>query len=135
MKEIPFRWIDKYLIHLKIQEKFYLLFLLPFIALCVLTVVLDNAADAMLNHLYQDELLLMRNLIEAGNLGKEQVSEMIKHSETIAFGTGAGSVLVNNGQFSLIATHNQDLWTALSATHITIIAVTLFLIAMGFTTS
>ncbi|MGF1817463.1 methyl-accepting chemotaxis protein, partial [Vibrio splendidus] len=48
MKEIPFRWIDKYLIHLKIQEKFYLLFLLPLIALVILTLVLDSAADSLL---------------------------------------------------------------------------------------
>ena len=38
MKEIPFRWIDKYLIHLKIQEKFYLLFFLPLLALVILVV-------------------------------------------------------------------------------------------------
>ena len=55
MKEIPFRWIDKYLIHLKIQEKFYLLFLLPLLALVILTLVLDSAADSLLAHLYQEE--------------------------------------------------------------------------------
>ncbi|KGY10549.1 methyl-accepting chemotaxis protein [Vibrio sinaloensis] len=131
MKEIPFRWIDKYLIHLKIQEKFYLLFALPVIALLVLTFVLDNAADNMLSHLYKDELVLMRDLIESGNLNRSQVASLIAGSETIAIGSGLGSISVNNGEFSLVAIHNQNLWTALSTTHITIIAVTLFLIAMG----
>lgn len=131
MKEIPFRWIDKYLIHLKIQEKFYLLFLLPVVALVILTLVLDNAADNMMHHLYQDELALMRNLIEEGNLSRTQVASIIATSDTIAFGSGPESVSVNDGAFNLIATHSQNLWTTLSTLHITIIAVTLFLIAMG----
>ncbi len=131
MKEIPFRWIDKYLIHLKIQEKFYLLFFLPVVALIILTLVLDNSADQMLVHLYNDELVLMRNLIETGNLTQEQVSSIISHSETIKFGSGAGSISVNNGAFSLEAIHDQDLWSAMSTTHIAIMLVTLSLVALG----
>ncbi|EJX1091403.1 TPA: methyl-accepting chemotaxis protein [Vibrio vulnificus] len=131
MKEIPFRWIDKYLIHLKIQEKFYLLFLLPLIALLILTLVLDNAADAMLNHLYQDELILMKNFIEAGNLSRSQVMDILASSNTIAQGSGAGSVSVLNGSFNLVATHEQDLWTALSSVHWTIISVSLFIVALA----
>ncbi|EKO5175450.1 methyl-accepting chemotaxis protein [Vibrio vulnificus] len=131
MKEIPFRWIDKYLIHLKIQEKFYLLFLLPLIALLILTLVLDNAADAMLNHLYQDELILMKNFIEAGNLSRSQVMDILASSNTIALGSGAGSVSVINGSFNLVATHEQDLWTALSSVHWTVISVSLFIVALA----
>ncbi|HAS6081729.1 TPA: methyl-accepting chemotaxis protein [Vibrio vulnificus] len=131
MKEIPFRWIDKYLIHLKIQEKFYLLFLLPLIALLILTLVLDNAADAMLNHLYQDELILMKNFIEAGNLSRSQVMDILASSNTIALGSDAGSVSVLNGSFNLVATHEQDLWTALSSVHWTVISVSLFIVALA----
>lgn len=131
MKEIPFRWIDKYLIHLKIQEKFYLLFLLPVVALLVLTLVLDNSADQMLVHLYNDELVLMRDLIEAGNLSQQQVASIINSSETIKFGTGAGSVSVNNGAFSLEAIHDQNLWSAMSTTHMVIMLITLSLVALG----
>ena len=131
MKEIPFRWIDKYLIHLKIQEKFYLLFLLPLLALVILTLVLDSAADSLLAHLYQEELLLMKRLIEAGQLTKEQVAQLVNSSETISLGYGSGSVSVMNGTFSLVANHDQNLWSALSATQVSIIAVTLTLIALG----
>ncbi|UPQ86818.1 methyl-accepting chemotaxis protein [Vibrio sinaloensis] len=131
MKEIPFRWIDKYLIHLKIQEKFYLLFLLPVIALIVLTLVLDNTADQMLALLYQEELGLMRDLIEAGNLSKDQVAAIINSSDSVSFGSGAGAMSVSNGAFSLVANHDQDLWSAMSTTHIVIVLVTLTLIALG----
>lgn len=87
MKEIPFRWIDKYLIHLKIQEKFYLLFLLPLLALVILTLVLDSAADSLLAHLYQEEMLLMKGLIEASQLTKDQVAQLVSSSETISLAT------------------------------------------------
>lgn len=131
MKEMPFRWIDKYLIHLKIQEKFYLLFVLPLIALIILTLVLDSAADSLLTHLYQEELLLMKNLIEAGDLSRDQVVSLLRSSDTISIGSGAGAISVMNGAFSLVANHDQDLWTSLTTTQVTIIAVTLSLIALG----
>ncbi len=131
MKEIPFRWIDKYLIHLKIQEKFYLLFFLPLLALVILTLVLNSAADAMISGLYQEELMLMKGLIEAGNLSQSQVANLIAGSETITLGTGPNSVSVLNGAFSLVANHEQSLWTALSTTQVSIILVTLFIIAIG----
>ena len=131
MKEIPFRWIDKYLIHLKIQEKFYLLFLLPLLALVILTLVLDSAADSLLAHLYQEEMLLMKGLIEASQLTKDQVAQLVSSSETISLGYGAGSISVMNGAFSLVANHDQNLWSALSTTQVSIIAVTLTLIALG----
>ena len=130
MKEIPFRWMDKYLIHLKLQEKFYLLFLLPITALLILTLVLDSASNSMLNNLYQDELLLMRQLIEAGQLTQAQVADMIRGSDTIVFGYGVGSIAVNGGEFNLIATHDHNLWATLSTTQMVIILATLSIIAL-----
>lgn len=124
MKEIPFRWIDKYLIHLKIQEKFYLLFFLPLLALVILTLVLNSAANSLISGLYQEELMLMKGLIEAGSLSQSQVASLIASSDTITLGTGPDSVSVMNGTFSLVASHEQSLWTALSTTQVSIILVT-----------
>ncbi|WP_114764486.1 methyl-accepting chemotaxis protein [Vibrio rhodolitus] len=130
MKEIPFRWIDKYLIHLKIQEKFYLLFLLPLTALVILTLIFNNASSAMTHTLYQEELLLMKHLIEAGNLSQSDVAAILSSSDTIRIGYGADAVAVNNGQFSLVATHDQNLWTALSTQQVIVIFATLSIIAL-----
>ncbi|MDN3697726.1 methyl-accepting chemotaxis protein [Vibrio cortegadensis] len=131
MKEIPFRWIDKYLIHLKIQEKFYLLFLLPVLALVILSFVLSSSADSMLNQLVQDELILTKNLIEAGELTRAEVSNLLSNSETIQIGNGVGSVSVMDGAFSIVASHNLTLWASLSTTHLVIIFVALSLIALA----
>ncbi|WP_045607604.1 methyl-accepting chemotaxis protein [Vibrio parahaemolyticus] len=132
MKEIPFRWIDKYLIHLKIQEKFYLLFILPLLALVILTLVLNSAANSLISGMYQEELMLMKGLIiEAGNLSQAQVANLIAGSETVSIGTGPQSVSVLNGAFSLVANHELSLWTALSMTQVSIICVSLFILALG----
>ncbi|MBE3667745.1 methyl-accepting chemotaxis protein [Vibrio navarrensis] len=131
MKEIPFRWIDKYLIHLKIQEKFYLLFLLPVLALLMLTFVLTNAADAMLNEAYQDQLMLVKGLIESGNLTRNQVAELLSSYPAITIGNGKDAVPVMNGAFSLVSSQQGNLLSALSSTHLTIILGSLFVLAMG----
>ena len=73
----------------------------------------------------------MKGLIEAGQLTKDQVAQLVSNSETISLGYGAGSVSVMNGAFNLVANHDQNLWSALSTTQVSIIAVTLTLIALG----
>lgn len=131
MKEIPFRWIDKYLIHLKIQEKFYLLFFFPIAALVSVTLVLDRAADLMLAQFYRQELVLLKDLIEAGSLSAQQVSSIIAKSDTITLGNGVNAMPIMDGTLSLIANHNMDLWHALNFNHWLVIGVTLLVLAAG----
>ncbi len=130
MKEIPFRWIDKYLIHLKIQEKFYLLFLLPVVALITLTLVLNSASNSMINDAYQNNILVMKSLIEAGKLSQSEVANALQASQSIDIGYGLSSVSVNDGQFSLVNNHSKNLWSALSTTQLSIIVATLSVIAL-----
>ena len=73
MKEIPFRWIDRYLIHLKIQEKFSLLLILPIIALISVSLVFNNAAERMLHNQYNTEYQLVKNLINDGYVSQKQI--------------------------------------------------------------
>ncbi|MDF2152239.1 methyl-accepting chemotaxis protein [Vibrio sp. CAU 1672] len=132
MKEIPFRWIDKYLIHLKIQEKFYLLFLLPLFTLLILTLVMSSATNVLLDHIYQQELAVTKSLIEAGNLSQAQVASLIQSSGALAIGSGPDSVPVMNGAFHLVASNSEhSIWTALSTTQIGILIAAVVLMAMG----
>ncbi|BCN24227.1 methyl-accepting chemotaxis protein [Vibrio alfacsensis] len=131
MKEIPFRWIDKYLIHLKIQEKFYLLFFLPLLAIVILTFVMNSAADALITNMYAEELQLMKGLIEAGNLSQSQVASLIAGSSTISIGSGPGSISVLDGSYSLVANHDKSLWSALSTIQVSVILVSLVLVALS----
>ncbi|CAM3070012.1 methyl-accepting chemotaxis protein [Vibrio mytili] len=131
MKEIPFRWIDKYLIHLKIQEKFYLLFILPLLTLSILTLVFNDAANTMFSNVKQEQLVLMKDLIEAGNLSQAQVMGILADSTTITLGDGPNAIPVLDGAYSLTANNNQTLWSALSSIQIGIIAVSVLVFALG----
>nr|WP_086938506.1 methyl-accepting chemotaxis protein [Thaumasiovibrio occultus] len=129
MKEIAFRWIDKYLLHINIQEKFYLLFFLPFFAVLTVALVLNSAAKSLIAHLYQDELYVMKDLIEAGDLSQSQVASLLANSN-VSIGGGDNAVQVMNGAFSLVANDVPSLWSAMSSGQLGVIAVTLFVIAM-----
>src|SRR5690606_16721135 len=93
--------------------------------------VLTNAADAMLNEAYQDQLMLVKGLIESGNLTRNQVAELLSAYPAIAIGNGKDAVLVMNGAFSLVSSQQGNLLSALSSTHLTIILGSLFVLAMG----
>lgn len=95
------------------------------------TLVLDRAADLMLAQFYRQELVLLKDLIEAGSLSAQQVSSIIAKSDTITLGNGVNAMPIMDGTLSLIANHNMDLWHALNISHWLIIGVTLLILAAG----
>ncbi|KJY71105.1 methyl-accepting chemotaxis protein [Vibrio nigripulchritudo] len=131
MKEIPFRWIDKYLIHLKIQEKFYLLFLLPTLAIIIVSSVLNHAANRLVEQTIAQELKTVTSLIENSELNKKDIHFIIAQSPNIQLGSGSNSVSTSDGQFSLIASPSSDLVSSLSGIQLTSILVSLLIVALG----
>ena len=74
MKEVAFRWIDRYLIHITLQEKFYLLFLLPVIALMsVATILADSASQQRI------EITTQQVETTAALLSQQQISQSDAH--------------------------------------------------------
>ncbi|CCN46774.1 Putative methyl-accepting chemotaxis protein [Vibrio nigripulchritudo MADA3029] len=131
MKEIPFRWIDKYLIHLKIQEKFYLLFLLPTLAIIIVSSVLNHAANRLVEQTIAQELKTVTSLIESSELNKKDIHSIIAQSPNIQLGSGSNSVSTSDGQFSLSASPSSDLVSSLSGIQLTSILVSLLIVALG----
>ncbi|MDN3679080.1 methyl-accepting chemotaxis protein [Vibrio tapetis subsp. quintayensis] len=130
MKEIPFRWIDKYLIHLKIQEKFYLLFILPALAVVIVTAILNFAANDLIHELVIKDLTAVQSLADAGNLTQQQVMGAIAQSDHIIVGRGPEAITVANGTLSLMPNPDISLVSWLSATQLSIIIGALFLVAL-----
>jgi methyl-accepting chemotaxis protein len=98
MKEIPFRWIDKYLIYLKIQEKFYLLFLLPTLAIIIVSSVLNHAANRLVKQTIVQELKTVTSLIERTDLNRKEIHSVTAQSPNIQLGSGSNSVSTSDGQ-------------------------------------
>ncbi|MFO6422809.1 methyl-accepting chemotaxis protein [Motilimonas sp. KMU-193] len=128
MKEIPFRWIDKYLIHLSIQQKFYLLFFLPILAMVILALMLNSAANSLVDRTLQEELQVMKGLIEVGQLSEQQVRSVLSGSESVKLGMGPDSIAVLDGKINLYASHHLNLWQGLSTTQVTLIVLCLSVI-------
>lgn len=131
MKESAFRWIDKYLIHLKIQEKFYLLFLLPIIALLSLTAIMDSAADSMMAETLEHEVQFVASMLDQQNISRQDAVNLLSQSAEFSVGSGEHSAFVTSGNYSISADSNVTLWSTLSSLQISLIAAVLLLMAVG----
>ncbi|GLQ70772.1 methyl-accepting chemotaxis protein [Vibrio penaeicida] len=131
MKEIPFRWIDKYLIHLKLQEKFYLLFLLPTLAIIIISSILNYAANELTTQTIAQELRTVATLIEKSELESKEIHTLISQSPNIQFGSGFNSVTTSDGQYSLTASPSANLLSSLSVAQVSSIAACLILVGLS----
>ncbi|QUJ68633.1 methyl-accepting chemotaxis protein [Photobacterium sp. GJ3] len=121
MKEVAFRWIDKYLIHLKLQEKFYLLFLLPLLGMITVSAILADAGEK------QYQSLITLNLESAATLLAEQQASQpdaagLLQGTHIAIGRGEHAVPVPGMHYSLISTDQSGLFDFLSGLQLTLAA-------------
>ncbi|WP_439437903.1 methyl-accepting chemotaxis protein [Salinivibrio costicola] len=82
MKEVAFRWIDKYLIHLRLQEKFYLIFFLPLLAMVVIALTLDAASDTRVAHKMEAEGQAIQAMVEKYDLPKGEVQTLLNSQQT-----------------------------------------------------
>ncbi|WP_330959656.1 methyl-accepting chemotaxis protein [Photobacterium sp. 53610] len=132
MKEVAFRWIDKYLIHLKLQEKFYLLFLLPLFGIITVSAILADAGEK------QHEALISQKLHSTANLLAEmKVSQIdaptLLNGTHITLGRGEQAVSVPGMSYSLISTDQSSLFDYLSGFQMTMgIAVILLTLAVVY---
>ncbi|KKA45908.1 methyl-accepting chemotaxis protein [Salinivibrio sp. KP-1] len=82
MKEVAFRWIDKYFIHLRLQEKFYLIFFLPLLAMVVIALTLDAASDTRVAHKMEAEGQAIQAMVEKYDLPKGEVQTLLNNQQT-----------------------------------------------------
>ncbi|WP_406610583.1 methyl-accepting chemotaxis protein [Agarivorans sp. JK6] len=65
MKEVPFRWIDRFNIHLTLQEKFLLMFAFPMLALLAILLIVSSNVENHLQQLDQQQAQLVNQIIQA----------------------------------------------------------------------
>lgn len=131
MKETAFRWIDKYLIHLKIQEKFYLLFLIPALSLFGLIFIMDSAANSMISTMLDHEVQFVASVLEQQNISSQEATTLLAQSTEFSIGTGEHTAYVPSGNYSINANSDVTLWSTLSALQLFIIVAILFGMAAG----
>lgn len=113
MKEVAFRWIDKYLIHLKLQEKFYLLFLLPFIAVISISAILVDSAGKHRIENTTNHVASMSALLSAKQVERSEASSLLINSG-LRVGSGEISSTVLGMNYSISAEEPQSVLSYLS---------------------
>ncbi|UTV28861.1 methyl-accepting chemotaxis protein [Photobacterium atrarenae] len=113
MKEVAFRWIDKYLIHITIQEKFYLLFMLPLLAVLSISAILVDAADEQRLEVTNNQLSATANLLAEYQVGQADAARILaRHGFEI--GGGELSAVVPGMSYSIAATESTSILGFLS---------------------
>ncbi|WP_318516513.1 methyl-accepting chemotaxis protein [Photobacterium leiognathi] len=129
MKEVAFRWIDKYLIHLKLTEKFYLLFLLPFIAILFVSAILVDAAATQRSEITQQQLQLTANIFQQQNISSSDAAILLQNSAIKVSNTSSSDAVPVSGQnYALEAISQSGLLNYLSTTQWIVTAVLLVII-------
>ncbi|KKC99825.1 methyl-accepting chemotaxis protein [Photobacterium halotolerans] len=113
MKEVAFRWIDKYLIHLKLQEKFYLLFLLPLIGMITVSAILADAGEKQYQSLITQKLQASAQLLSELKVSQSDAAQLLSNTG-IAVGRGEHAVSVAGMHYSLISTESSGLFDYLT---------------------
>lgn len=131
MKEVAFRWIDKYLIHLTIQEKFTLLFLLPVIAIVSVASILVDAADEQRIEITTQHLQNTASILSQHQIPSSEAAGLLLNSG-LSVGTSSGSITANvpGMAYSISATDMPGLLSYLSTGQIALMA-TLIVLAMA----
>ncbi|MBB1314150.1 MULTISPECIES: methyl-accepting chemotaxis protein [Aliivibrio] len=131
MKESAFRWIDQYLIHLKIQEKFYLLFFLPLLALISLAFIMNSAANTMMAETLEHEVQFVASVLDQQNISREEAVTLLSQSAEFTVNTGEHSAYINSGNYTISANSDITLWSSLTTLQISILTAILLMMAIG----
>ncbi|MGF1723789.1 methyl-accepting chemotaxis protein [Photobacterium nomapromontoriensis] len=117
MKEVAFRWIDKYLIHISIQEKLYLLLLLPMIAVISTGTILVDTANEQRIEITTQQLNSTASLLSQQKISQSDAYTLLANSN-IQVGQGELSSPVSGMNYSISAADVPSILSDLSATQI-----------------
>lgn len=114
MKEVAFRWIDKYLIHLKLQEKFYLLALLPLLAIITIYWLLTTAAYDQQSQLLTNQLDTTAAMFSKYEISRQDAVALLQESN-LNVGGGELSQSVTGMSYSISVDAMPSLLSSLTA--------------------
>ncbi len=131
MKEIAFRWIDKYLIHLTLQEKFYLIFISPLIALLAVAMMLYSAADNRHDTLLTNDAKVISQILSQYDVSERDAARLLANSSFVTGNSQNEISLPVKGQTYLInISENDDLFSHVTTSHLVMTSILLFVMLM-----
>jgi len=131
MKEVAFRWIDKYLVDIKIKENFLVMFFTPLLAIILVSLTLMDAAESQQKQLVNKHMNTIAQLIEKSDLSKQDVTQILAQGSVQVGGQSRDTVFIANENYNLAAQTQPNLLTTLTLSHISIIICSCLLISLS----
>lgn len=128
MKEVAFRWIDKYLVSVKLQENFFILFFSALFAIAIISFTLVDAEQAKQETTVQSQLETMAALAVKADLSSSEVSQLIQGDAIKVASRGDVVVQVPGKGYSLSFTDDGGLIQGLGLWHMLAIGLSLLLV-------
>ncbi|WP_299796677.1 methyl-accepting chemotaxis protein [uncultured Shewanella sp.] len=118
MKEVAFRWIDRYLVNVKLQENFLILFFSSLLAILIVSLTLISAEQDQKNQQLKQEITLVSSLISKTELTQSEVSALLSNSNLQLGNHGQFATSIPNTNFTISAKELPGIFSALSLGHI-----------------
>ncbi|WP_022652370.1 methyl-accepting chemotaxis protein [Psychromonas hadalis] len=131
MKEVAFRWIDQYLVNVKIKENFLFLFFMPLLAIIMVSLALINASQQQQEQLLLQNMNTISNLISQSDLSENDVTRILANSSIQVGSKGVNTTEVKDANYSLTTQVQPSLLSKLSIAHISIIIASCLLISLS----
>ncbi|MGX9461480.1 methyl-accepting chemotaxis protein [Shewanella sp. A14] len=127
MKQVAFRWIDKYLINVQLKESFLVLFFAAVFAVVVMGVSLADAASSQSKIEAQKQVDLIAELASANQLSASELSPLLQNT-AINIGRNTDvSAQVSGQNYSLSYVDDISFLPELGLWHIVAISLSLLL--------
>ncbi|MBB1438003.1 methyl-accepting chemotaxis protein [Shewanella sp. SG41-4] len=127
MKDVAFRWIDKYLISVKLQENFLVLFFSALLAIVVIGVSFADAASSQRTLAAQKQVDVIAQLASATQLSASELAPILQNT-AINIGRNSDiSAQVSGQDYSLSYVDDTSFLSGLGLWHIIAISLSLLL--------
>ena len=131
MKEVAFRWIDKFLVNLKIQENFLILFFSSLLAMIIVSLTLVNAIQNQQEQALHQEVRLVAGLIANTELNSTQVSNLLADSNIQQGRKGRFPIQIADSNQYLSGGELPGLFSSLNLSHLSIISICILFLIMS----
>ncbi len=127
MKQVAFRWIDKYLISVKLHENFLVLFFTAVLAVVVMGICFADAASSQRTIEAQKQVDVIAQLASATQISASDLAPLLQNTAiNIGLNTNI-SAQVSGQDYSLSYVDDTNFLTGLGLWHITAISLSLLL--------
>lgn len=132
MKEVAFRWIDKFLVNIKLQENFLILFFSSLLAILIVSLTLISAEQDQQNKQLKQEIHLVSNLISKTDLSQSELSGILANSNLQIGSRGQYATTVPNTNVTLSGKALPGIFSTLGLGHYAIILFCFGFIIMSY---